>query len=119
MEELDPLLKYNPLNGDPSDSETKPAAWKWLLSILSSIILSGGFALGIVQSNGQWNKLELLDWVALMTCTLPLLFLEVFLGIPFVKKQFQVEDAALKFLILIIGSCGRGKAKASYFFQQV
>ncbi len=85
-----PLLK--PVNGDySSDSaESKPAAWKWLLAIVFSLVLSGGFALGCVQSNGQWNKLVVLDWIALMTCTVPLLFLEVFLGIPFVMKQFQV-----------------------------
>lgn len=94
MEEVDPLLKYNPVNGDPSDtSDAKPAAWKWVLAVLFSAVLSGGFALGCVQSNGQWNKLEVLDWIALMTCTVPLLFLEVFLGIPFVMKQFQVRAA--------------------------
>lgn len=98
MEEVDPLLKYYPVNGDPSEpSDSKPAAWKWVLSILFSLVLSGGFALGFVQSNGQWNKLEVLDWIALMTCTVPLLFLEVFLGIPFVMKQFQVS-AAVKLL---------------------
>lgn len=100
MEEVDPLLKYNPVNGDPSEpSDSKPAAWKWVLSILLSLVLSGGFALGFVQSNGQWNKLEVLDWIALMTCTVPLLFLEVFLGIPFVMKQFQLWSRKSKAFI--------------------